>query len=131
MSSDLQLLAYSAVLTWVMLMTASLMRSGGVSPEAMKVAFGNRDGLPEPKPIVGRADRAAKNMLENLVLFVAVLVAAHGAGANPDRVLLGARLFFFARLAYWPIYLAGITHVRTLVWSIGVAGMAIIVAATI
>jgi uncharacterized MAPEG superfamily protein len=94
----------------------------------MKVAFGNRDDVPEPTPLVGRADRAARNMLENLVLFTAVLAAVRLAGVHDGRVDLGAKIFFWARVAYFPVYLAGIAYVRTAIWSVSVVGLAMIVA---
>ncbi len=120
------MLAASAVLCWIMLLTASLTRSRGWTPEGMKVGFGNRDDLPEPTPLAGRADRAAKNMLENLLLFTALLMAAHVGGVPSEQLALPSQLFFFARLIYFPVYLAGIEVVRTLLWAVGVVGMAMI-----
>lgn len=126
MSPDIRLLTYSAILTWVMIIVASMIRSRG----NLAVAFGNRDNLEPPTPLAGRAERAAKNMLENLVLFTAFLMAASAAGhGGESRVVLGARVFFFARLAYWPVYLAGVTHVRTALWFAGVVGMGLIASA--
>ena len=126
MPTDLRLLVYSTILTWVMLMVASLWRNRATTPAGMKVAFGNRDAVPEPSPAAGRADRAAKNMIENLILFSALLLAAHGANADQERLDLGARVFFYARVVYWGVYVAGVAYVRTLVWGVAVAGMAII-----
>jgi uncharacterized MAPEG superfamily protein len=60
----------------------------------VKIGFGNRDNLPEPTPLAARADRAARNMLENLVLFVAAIVAARFSGADPQDLALGSQLFF-------------------------------------
>jgi uncharacterized MAPEG superfamily protein len=127
MLSDTQALAASAALLWVMLIAASTLRSKMWAPAGMKLAFGNRENMPEPSPVAGRADRAAKNMIENLVLFTALVAAAHFAGRGAsERATLGANLFFWARLAYWPIYLAGIPYLRTLVWSIGVVGCGLV-----
>jgi uncharacterized MAPEG superfamily protein len=128
MSIDLKLLAASALLTWVMLFSASMMRSRGWTPEGMRLAFGNRDQMPPPSKVAERADRAAKNMLENLLLFTAVIAAARAGGVHNDQVDLGAKLFFFARLLYWPVFAAGITYVRTLVWFVAVAGIFLIAA---
>lgn len=123
MLSDLHALAASAGLCWLMIITASTLRSKMWSPAGLKIAFGNRDDVPEPSPVTARADRAAKNMIENLVLFTALVVAVHlaGQGASP-RATQGANLFFWARVAYFPLYLAGIPYLRTLVWSVGVLG---------
>ncbi len=42
--------------------------------------------------------------------------------------LLGAQLFFWARLAYAAIYIAGIIWVRTLAWLVSMAGLVVIFA---
>ncbi len=125
MTPDLRLLAYSALLCWVMIMTAATLKTRG----QLRISLGNRDNIPEGTPMADRADRAAKNMLENLVLFTALVIAAHAGGANPDRVVLGARIFFWARVAYFPVYVMGITRIRTAIWATGIVGMAIVFSA--
>jgi uncharacterized MAPEG superfamily protein len=116
-----KLLLYSAILTWLMIMVASLLRTHG----NLDAGFGNREDLPPASPLAGRAERAAKNMLENMVLFTAIVVTA---GGNLDRVKLGAEIFFVARLAYWPVYLAGIKYLRTVLWAVSIVGMGLIAA---
>lgn len=129
MTADLHYLAYSAVLTWVMLMAASLIRVHAWTPKGLLLAFGNRDNLTDASPLAGRADRAAKNMLENLLLFAVVVLVARLAGTSPDNIAPGAQLFFWARVVYFFVYLAGIPYVRTLVWSISIAGLVMILLA--
>jgi uncharacterized MAPEG superfamily protein len=114
----------AAALTWIMIITAAMMRNRGA-----ETALGNRDAVPTPSPAAARADRAAKNMLENLVLFAVVLLAAFAAGETRGQVRLGANLFLAARLAYFPIYVAGIKYLRTVCWAIGVVGLGLIGAA--
>lgn len=114
-----------------MVAIAGVMRTRGWTADGFKLAAGNRENIPEPSAVAGRADRAAKNMLENMVLFGGVLLAAHLNNGNAGRIALGAQVFFYCRLAYWFIYLGGITGVRTLLWLGGVAGMAIIGSAAI
>jgi uncharacterized MAPEG superfamily protein len=70
-------------------------------------------------------------MLENLLLFATLVVVAHLVEADEERTKLGARLFFWARLAYFPIYLAGVKVLRTIVWGVGVAGMLLIAQAVL
>ena len=77
---------------------STLMRTTFWKPSGMKVALGNRDDVPEPPPLAARADRAAKNMLENLLLFCCLILAARLANAPQERVVLGARIFFCALL---------------------------------
>ena len=87
---------------------------------------GNREGLAPCTGWAGRAHRAHHNMLESLVLFAAlVLVAVVSQKAN-STTLLGAQLFFWARLAYAVVYLAGIPWLRTGVWLVSVIGLALI-----
>ncbi|MGM9491891.1 MAPEG family protein [Ideonella sp. YS5] len=117
------LLVYTALLTWASLMVASLLRTGGITPRGMALAFGNRDDLPEPTPLAGRADRAAKNTMENFVFFAALALTAMAIGRQRSAVMLGAQIFFWARVAYLPVYWAGITYLRTAVWLVGVVGL--------
>jgi uncharacterized MAPEG superfamily protein len=130
-TTALYYLAYSAVLTWVMVFGAGLLRARAWTPAGMKVAFGNRHDVPEPSPVAARAERAGKNMLENLPLFIALVAAVHLGGRHGERVDLGAAIFFWARVAYWPIYLLGIPYVRTLVWYGSLAGLALIFSAIV
>src|SRR5688500_4905347 len=102
--TDIHYLVLSAVLTWIMIMTAGELHTPSWTRAGAKLVFGNREVLPERSPLAARADRAAKNMVDNLVLFVALLVAARAAGADATT---GAAIFFFARLAYFGLYLAG------------------------
>ena len=89
---------------------------------------GNREGMPELTGGGGRATRAHWNMLENLVLFASLVLVAVAAGKTNDMTLLGAQLFFWARLAYAAIYVAGIIWIRTLAWLISMVGLVLIFA---
>ena len=126
MMSEMKALVWSAVLTWLMLLTASLLRSKGWTAAGREVALGNRDHLPEPTALAGRADRAARNMLENLALFTAVVLAAQMSDKLSAQTQLGASIVFWARLAYGLIYLAGIRYARTAAWFVAVVGMGLI-----
>jgi uncharacterized MAPEG superfamily protein len=88
-------------------------------------AFGNREGVVAPPGIAGRADRAAKNMIEGMAMFLALVLAASIAGKVPQAAM-GATVFFWARLIYWPVYLAGIPFLRTLVWLVSIVGLFLI-----
>ena len=47
------------------------------------------------------------------------------------NVELGARIFYWARLVYIPVYMVGIPVARTGVWAISVVGMGMIFAAIV
>lgn len=125
--TELTLLVWSVVLTFVMILTGSMLRGRGWTPAGMIDLFGNRENVPYAQEgLAGRADRAWRNMLENLVMFSSLVLTAQVAGISTGNTVLGAQLFFWARLAYFPVYLAGIPYLRTAIWTVGSIGMALI-----
>lgn len=127
LSTELSLLAWSVLLFFVMMLAGSMIRARGWTPAGMARLFGNRDDLaPATTGMAGRADRAARNMLEAMVMFVPLVLAAEVAGATNAATVLGAQLFFWGRLAYFPVYLIGIPYLRTAVWAVSVVGLALI-----
>lgn len=126
MLTTVQALVWSGILTFLMLMVASGLCARIWTPPGQAIAFGNRENLPMALGMAGRAERAAWNMLEAMVMFLAVVLAAQMAGKGAQAAT-GATVFFWARLIYWPVYLAGIIYLRTAVWFVGVIGLAMIV----
>ncbi|CAG4884574.1 conserved membrane protein of unknown function [Georgfuchsia toluolica] len=129
MTPTLYYIIYSAALTLLALLLGSFFRNRLWTLQGLKIGLGNRDHVPPPTPLSGRADRAAMNTLENFVLFAALALTAHVAGIDNAQVALGAGMFFWARVAYLLAYLLGIVYLRTLVWLIGLAGLVMIAAA--
>ena len=124
MSPDLKLLVWSIALTVVQAVIAV---TGAMLQVGLPALAGNREGLPEITGWAGRAQRAHRNMLENLVLFAALIVVAHFVNKEPNAsIVLGAQLFFWARLIYAGVYIAGLPWVRTGVWVVSVVGLVII-----
>ena len=131
MTSTLTLVIYTAILTWLSLLAASIIRAKAWTLPGMMIGMGNRDNLREPTPLAARADRAARNTVEGFIIFAAIALTAHAAGVASPRVALGAEVFFWSRILYIPIYYAGITYLRTVVWTVGVAGLAMMISALI
>ena len=129
MTSTLTLVIYMAILTWLTVLLASLVRVKGWTPSGTMIALGNRDKLPEATPFAGRAERAARNTLENFVLFAAIALVAHASGATSPRIATGAEIFFWARVLYIPVYCAGITYLRTAIWVVSIVGLGMMVLA--
>ena len=123
MSPDLYYLLMSAVLCFVQMLIAA---TGANTQVGLPALAGNREGLPEIVGWAGRARRAHLNMLENLVLFSALVLIAAVAGKANATTAMGAMIFFWARLAYAVIYLIGIPWLRTLAWFVSVIGMVMI-----
>jgi uncharacterized MAPEG superfamily protein len=120
MSPDLKLLVWSTALTLVQSVIAVL---GAMIQVGLPALAGNRDNLPAIEGWAGRAQRAHRNMLENFVLFAALVLVAQVAGKANAMTALGANLFFWARLVYAPVYLIGIPYLRTGAWAVSVVGL--------
>jgi len=125
MMTTVHALIWSGILTFLMLLAASALCAKIWTPPGMEIAFGNRENLPTALGMAGRADRAARNMLEGMILFLAAVLAAQMAGKGAQAAT-GATIFFWARLIYWPVYMAGIIYLRTLVWGVSIVGIAMI-----
>ena len=130
MTPLLTIVVHMTLLTFVSIMLGALLRNREWTPEGMKVGFSNRENLPEATPLGGRAERAGGNTKENFMLFVALALTAQAAGVG-EQATFGATVFFWARVAYLPVYLAGITYVRSAIWGIGAFGLASMVKALI
>lgn len=126
MMTTVQVLVWSGILTFLMLLVASAMCAKAWTVPGMEVAFGNRENLPTPLGMAGRADRAARNMVHAMVMLLALVLAAHIAG-KVAQAATGATVFFWARVVYWPVYAAGIVYLRTAVWLVSIIGLAMIV----
>ncbi|MBN9487861.1 MAG: MAPEG family protein [Alphaproteobacteria bacterium] len=123
MSPDLKYLLFSVVLAFVQVLIAAMTAQGQVG---LPTLAGNRDELPTLTGLAGRARRAHFNMVENLVLFAALVLIAAVAGKANATTAMGAAIFFWGRLAHAIIYLIGIPWLRTLAWFVSVIGMIMI-----
>ena len=126
MMTTVQALVWSGILTFLMLLVASALCARPWEPGGVMIAFGNREGVAVPLGMAGRADRAAKNQMEAMVMFLALVLAATLAG-KAAQAAFGATIFFWARVVYWPVYLAGIIYLRTLIWFISLFGLFLII----
>ena len=118
-------LVWSVALAVVQMLVAV---TGAFNQVGLMKLVGNREGMPEITGWGGRAERAHVNMLRNLVLFASLILVAMATGKVNDTVVLGAQIFFWARIAYAIIYVAGIIWLRTLSWVISVIGLILIFA---
>src|SRR5919107_3760517 len=89
-----------------------------------------RDAKVEPlRGVAGRLDRALRNFSETFPLFAAVVLAAHVSDTHNALTEWGARLYFWARVAYVPLYAAGVPLFRSLVWNVATIGIVLLIAA--
>jgi uncharacterized MAPEG superfamily protein len=84
----------------------------------------NRDNLPKMSVVAGRLDRAKNNLLEILPVFFTLALLALIKGGDTSEVAQAALIFLIARVAYVPAYVSGVPILRSLVWLVGVASLA-------
>ena len=123
MTIDLWLLTWSVVLCFVQV---SIAATGSTLKWGLPIAAGNREDVAGLVGWQGRAQRAHGNMVENLVLFAALVLVAHVAGKANEMTALGAHIFFWARVAHAVLYVAGVPWARTLIWAVSIVGLVII-----
>ena len=126
MTALLELTVYFTIWTLISVVLGAAIRNQEWTKEGRNIGLGNRDNLQEATPTGGRAERAAKNSIEAAVFFVPLALIANAAGLDAE-VMLGAQVAFWARIAYVPIYIAGIKYLRSLVWIVGVVGYGMMV----
>lgn len=128
MTPLLQIVVCMTVLTFVSIVLGAVLRNREWTMGGMKAGLSNRENLPEATPMGARAERAAVNTKENFILFVALALVAHAAGMG-EQATFGATVFFWARVVYLPVYILGITYVRSAVWGVGVFGLVLMMQA--
>ncbi|HEX2337753.1 MAG TPA: MAPEG family protein [Hyphomicrobiaceae bacterium] len=123
MTPELFYLLWSVALTMVLVLVATL---GATQQVGLPTLAGNRENLPEMTGWAGRAERAHRNMLESLVLFAILVLAARALNISNGMTVLGAQLFFWGRVAHAALYIAGIPWLRTAAWLLSVVGLVLI-----
>jgi uncharacterized MAPEG superfamily protein len=116
METELKMLAWTAALTAVLWLPYILSHilTHGLIPALTYAADG--------RPLPGWAERARKahyNAVENLVPFAALVLVAHAAGIHTAATATAATIYFWARVAHYVAYAAGIPFGRTLTFALG------------
>lgn len=119
MSVELTMLLYSVIFMFVLI---AIPATVAILANGLTAQAGPRDTLPEPSVFFKRADRLRANMIENMMLFAPLVLIANAMDISTAITVLGAQLFFFARLLHAVIYLAGWPMVRPLIYFVGLAG---------
>jgi len=123
MTTELTMLFYSVILTFVVISIPAVL---SILQNGLATQAGPRDDLPEPTAFIKRARRLQDNMIENMVLFVPLVLAVQVAGVNDAATAVGAQLFFVARVIHALIYWAGVPWVRPLAWAASLVGLVMI-----
>lgn len=129
MTLALTYLAWTLVLAIVQVLAAAGFKR---QQDGLQWAAGNRDGAPkEYTGVAARLTRAQANLFENLPIFVGAVLLAHVGGRETMWTALGAGLFFWARLAYVPVYALGLAPLRSIVWGVALVGLVMTVLSTL
>jgi uncharacterized MAPEG superfamily protein len=123
MATELTMLGWSAALCVVQAISYTI---GQMGTMGLPTLAGNREDVPAPSGWIGRARRAHANMVENLVVFAALVLAVVAAGKTSGMTATAAELFLAARVVYTVVYIAGIPWLRTLVFAVGVIAQAML-----
>lgn len=123
MTAEIAMLVGALGLAVVQVMVAVF---GAYRQVGLAVLAGNRDNMPYILGWAGRAERAQRNMLESLVLFAPLVLAAHVSGISNPVTILGAYVYLWGRVAYAFLYVAGIPWARSGAWLLSLWGMVMI-----
>lgn len=126
MSLELQMLLYAVCLGIAQVFLGAM---SSTSQRGFKWNVSSREG--QPKELTGvpaRLDRALQNFKETFPFFVAAILMAHVSTRLNGTTAMGAQLYFYARLAYLPIYAFGIPFIRSLVWLVSIVGILMVLA---
>lgn len=125
MPVELKMLGWSILLGLIYFLIATTL---GTQRRGLAWNASNREGEAKPLTgVAGRSERAFKNFQETFVFFAAAVLTVVAAQRMSASTALGAQLFYWARVAYLPVYLIGIPYLRTLVWAASLAGILMVV----
>jgi uncharacterized MAPEG superfamily protein len=127
MTTEYQMLIWSVILGLAQLVIHVL---AAIKVRGLGWAFSPRDSEQAPLPGTGgRLDRAFYNFLETFPFFAAAVLLCGILGVHSALTTWGAMLYFWARVAYLPVYALGLPVVRTGVWGVSVVGIVLMLVA--
>ena len=124
---ELRMLFAAIVLGFVHLVAAS--HAASVQRGYRWTASARDEPLPPLTGVAGRLARASANFAETFPYFAALVLAVEATGHRDAYSYWGAALYVGARVVYLPLYAFGVFLVRSLVWNVGTAGIALLLVA--
>lgn len=124
MAVELKILALGALLLVVHIFTATRFKT---AQYGRKWNVSARDEvLPPPTPLTGRTLRAQANFEETFPIAIVALLGVVLANRTSATTALGGWIWLGARIAYLPLYAAGVPVIRTIVFVISMVGLAMV-----
>ena len=127
-ATELHLLGFAVLIGLVQVIVAAV---ASQNQRGLAWAAGPRDEPRQVHGVAARLQRAQSNYLETFSMFAASLLGALMLGHAGHMTLIGAWLYVVGRAIYIPLYAAGVPMVRTIAWTIAMAGIGFEVAAVI
>ena len=125
MPIELKILALGALLLFVYIFTATRFKT---AQYGRSWNVGARDEtLPPANAMTGRLIRAQANFQETFPIAIVALLGVVLANKTSATTALGAWIWLGARAVYLPLYAAGVPVVRTIVWTVGMVGLAMVI----
>jgi uncharacterized MAPEG superfamily protein len=120
MSTDLTMPAWTAGLTAVLWLPYIIAHIGNVGFMPALTYRADDEPLPD---WAARAKKSHHNAVENLAPFAALVIVAHLAKEANAATAAAAVTYFWARVAHYVLYIAGVPFGRTLTFAVGWAAM--------
>jgi uncharacterized MAPEG superfamily protein len=116
MKTELLYLVYVAALTGLLWVPYILDR---IAVWGLTGAVGYPDNPPGQSAWARRLMKAHSNAVENLVVFAALVLAAHALGVSNSAIATAAMVYFWARVVHVLAYTFAVPWVRTLAFTVG------------
>jgi uncharacterized MAPEG superfamily protein len=121
---------------WIVLVLALFFVQSTLTPfvqwrSNIRAALGPRDNPPPISLMGARLDRAFRNMIEAMLIFIPLALLVEIQGEADDLAEAGAATFFLARMLYVPAYASGVLGVRSAIWVVGHAGLVLLAVAVL
>ena len=121
MPVELKILALGALLLFVHIFTATRFKT---AQYGRTWNVGARDeALAAPNAMTGRTMRAQANFQETFPIAIVALMGVVIANRTGEWTAIGGWIWLGARVVYLPLYGAGVPVIRTIVWTISMAGL--------
>ena len=121
--SDLDYLSASVGIYFAIICAQAVCANRAYDPRTL---LGARDDFNPDDKYLLRARRTLANMTEAMVMHAPLVLIAFQTNSSSALTLLGSALFFWARLLYAVVYIAGVPVVRSIFWGGGLIGTALV-----
>ena len=123
MTIEMTLLLWSVAIGLLQCLATGMAVTG---QRGIKFGGSARDDQQPIEGIGGRVIRAFSNFKETYVFFAALVLVGQVLHRHSGLTIAGANIYFWARIIYWPLYVAGVPMVRSLVWAVSILGIVLL-----